>query len=106
MPLARTGGALTARQADHLPIGQCSEFFIYVAPDDTLGADHHGGFHGAIILLPAVNLFGCRSLSICMSFLRRILASFRRPRARYGDDVLFAGWVQLPKAIREIIRRR
>jgi hypothetical protein len=41
-----------------------------------------------------------------MSFIRRILVSLRRPRARYGEEVLFAGWVQLPKAIREIIRRR
>lgn len=41
-----------------------------------------------------------------MSFLRRILVTFRRPRSRYGAEVLFAGWVQLPKAIREIIRRR
>ena len=41
-----------------------------------------------------------------MSFIRRILVKLRRPRARYGEDVLFAGWVQLPKAIREIIRRR
>jgi hypothetical protein len=41
-----------------------------------------------------------------MSFIRRILVSLRRPRARYGEEVLLAGWVQLPKAIREIIRRR
>jgi hypothetical protein len=41
-----------------------------------------------------------------MNFLRRILVKLRRPRARYGEEVLFAGWVQLPRAIREIIRRR
>ena len=41
-----------------------------------------------------------------MSFLRRILAILRPPRARYGEEVLCAGWVQLPKAIREIISRR
>jgi hypothetical protein len=41
-----------------------------------------------------------------MSFIQRILATLRRPRARYGEEVLFAGWVQLPKAIREIISRR
>ena len=41
-----------------------------------------------------------------MSFIRRILAILRRPPARYGEEVLFAGWVQLPQAIREIIRRR
>lgn len=41
-----------------------------------------------------------------MSLIRRILAAIRAPRARYGEEVLFAGWVQLPKAIREIIRRR
>jgi hypothetical protein len=41
-----------------------------------------------------------------MSLLRRLFATFRRPKARYGEEVLFAGWVQLPKAIREIIRRR
>ncbi len=41
-----------------------------------------------------------------MKFLRRIFVTLRRPRARYGEEVLFAGWVQLPKAIREIIRRR
>jgi len=41
-----------------------------------------------------------------MSFIRRLLVIFRRPRARYGDEVLFAGWVELPWPIREIIRRR
>jgi hypothetical protein len=41
-----------------------------------------------------------------MRFIRRLLVIFRRPRDRYGEEVLFAGWVQLPKAIREIIRRR
>ena len=41
-----------------------------------------------------------------MSLIRRILATIRAPRERYGEEVLFAGWVQLPKAIREIIRRR
>jgi hypothetical protein len=41
-----------------------------------------------------------------MSFIRRILATLRPPRARYGKEVLFAGWVQLPKAIRDVIHRR
>ncbi len=41
-----------------------------------------------------------------MNFLRRLLAILRPPRARYGEEVLLAGWVQLPAAIREIIRRR
>ena len=41
-----------------------------------------------------------------MSLIRRILARLRPPQARYGEEVLLAGWVQLPKAIREIIRRR
>ena len=41
-----------------------------------------------------------------MNFIRRILASFRRPRARYGEEVLLAGWVQLPRTIWELIRRR
>jgi len=41
-----------------------------------------------------------------MSFIRRILATLRPPRARYGEEVLFAGWVQLPKSILEKIRRR
>ena len=31
-----------------------------------------------------------------MDFLRRILVKLRRPRARYGEEVLFSGWVQLP----------
>jgi hypothetical protein len=41
-----------------------------------------------------------------MRLIRRFLATLLPPRARYGKEVLFAGWVQLPKAIREIIRRR
>ena len=44
-----------------------------------------------------------------MSFIRRILVLFRRPKARaggYGAEVLFAGWVELPAAFREIISRR
>ena len=35
-----------------------------------------------------------------MSFIRRILASFRRPPARYGEEVLLAGWVEIPAALR------
>ena len=31
-----------------------------------------------------------------MSFIRRIFAILRRPKARYGEDVLFAGWVDIP----------
>jgi hypothetical protein len=41
-----------------------------------------------------------------MSFIRRLLATLRPPRARYGEEVLFSGWVQLPRSIRELIRRR
>lgn len=45
-----------------------------------------------------------------MRLLRKILASLRPARARYGAEVLFSGWVQVPamprKPIREIIRRR
>jgi hypothetical protein len=44
-----------------------------------------------------------------MKLIRRILATLRSPRParpRYGEEVLFAGWVQLPRAFREIIRRR
>jgi len=33
-------------------------------------------------------------------------ASFRRPQARYGEEVLFAGWVQLPAALRARNARR
>jgi hypothetical protein len=32
-----------------------------------------------------------------MSLIRRIFGILRRPRDRYGDEVLFAGWVQLPR---------
>ena len=32
-----------------------------------------------------------------MSLLRRLLATFRPPRVSYEDEVLFAGWVHLPK---------
>jgi len=41
--------------------------------------------------------------------LIRILFGFRRPlpgRGRYTEEVLFAGWVDLPAAFREIIARR
>ena len=45
-----------------------------------------------------------------MALIRRILWSFRpRRQARaggYGAEVLFAGWVELPKGFREIITRR
>ena len=45
-----------------------------------------------------------------MSFIRRIFGLFRRRRrARaggYGAEVLFAGWVEVPAAFREIISRR
>lgn len=45
-----------------------------------------------------------------MSFLRILLGTFRRhrpwPRRRYTEEVLFAGWVDLPAAFREIISRR
>jgi hypothetical protein len=35
-----------------------------------------------------------------MSLIRRLLTTLRPPRARYADEVLFAGWVQLPGAFR------
>jgi len=41
-----------------------------------------------------------------MSLIRRLFATLRAPRARYEDEVLFAGWVQLPGGFREIIARR
>ena len=41
-----------------------------------------------------------------MSFLRRLIVALRPPRARYGEEVLLAGWVQLPKTIWDLIRRR
>jgi hypothetical protein len=41
-----------------------------------------------------------------MNILRRLFRSFSRrrwsrARAKYGAEVLFAGWVDLPKALRE-----
>jgi hypothetical protein len=36
-----------------------------------------------------------------MSLIRRLLTTLRPPRARYGDDVLLAGWVQLPATFRK-----
>ncbi len=45
-----------------------------------------------------------------MSFIRLLFGTFRRgrplPRRRYTEEVLFAGWVDLPAAFREIIARR
>jgi hypothetical protein len=41
-----------------------------------------------------------------MRLLRRLLVTLRPARARYGREILLAGWVQVPKAIREIIPRR
>ena len=43
-----------------------------------------------------------------MSLIRRIFVSLRRrpPQGRYGEEVLFANWVELPAAFREIIARR
>jgi len=41
-----------------------------------------------------------------MSFIRRLLTKLRPPRARYGEEVLLAGWVQLPRSIWALIRRR
>jgi hypothetical protein len=40
-----------------------------------------------------------------MSLLLKLLAKLRPARARYGDEVLLSGWVQLPKSIREAFRR-
>jgi hypothetical protein len=44
-----------------------------------------------------------------MSLLRRLLVRIApRPagRERYGAEVLFANWVELPQGFREIIARR
>jgi len=44
-----------------------------------------------------------------MSFLRRIFQSFQQRReapAGYSAEVLFANWVEVPAAFREIIVRR
>lgn len=44
-----------------------------------------------------------------MRLIHWIFGSFRQrqpARAGYGDEVLFAGWVELPAAFREIIARR
>ena len=41
-----------------------------------------------------------------MSFIRRMLVTFRRAKARYGEEVLFAGWVQLPALFRRRRDRR
>lgn len=41
-----------------------------------------------------------------MRLIRRFFATLRPPRARYGDEVLFAGWVHLPAPFRGIMRRR
>ena len=35
-----------------------------------------------------------------MSALDRLRLDLQPPLARYGDDVLFAGWVQLPPLLR------
>jgi len=40
-----------------------------------------------------------------MSLLRRLFASLRPPRARYEDEVLFAGWIELPELFRPLSRR-
>ena len=41
-----------------------------------------------------------------MRLIRRLLTTLRAPRLRYEDEVLFAGWVELPASFREIIARR
>jgi hypothetical protein len=41
-----------------------------------------------------------------MALVRRLFTRLRRARSRYGDEVLFAGWVTLPAPIRGIIPRR
>ena len=41
-----------------------------------------------------------------MNFIRRLLVILRPAPARYGKEVLCAGWIQLSAPIREIIRRR
>jgi hypothetical protein len=45
-----------------------------------------------------------------MSYLRNLWFRFRPRRAvravRYGPEILFAGWVDLPATFREIISRR
>jgi hypothetical protein len=40
-----------------------------------------------------------------MKLIRRLLNALRRPPARYADDVLFAGWVELPEPLRPSPRR-
>lgn len=44
-----------------------------------------------------------------MNFIRRLLSAFGRRRkagSGYGSEVLFAGWVELPAAFRELVERR
>jgi hypothetical protein len=43
-----------------------------------------------------------------MSFIRMLFGIRRKPfrRGRYSEEVLFASWVDLPAAFREIIARR
>jgi hypothetical protein len=40
-----------------------------------------------------------------MSLIRRLLTTLRPPKARYEDEVLFAGWVALPVFFRPTYRR-
>jgi len=40
-----------------------------------------------------------------MSLLRRLFTSLRPSRPQYGDEVLFAGWVELPEVFRPSYRR-
>ena len=39
-----------------------------------------------------------------MSLIRRLFTTFRPQRARYGDEVLFAGWVNLPPDWNQSVR--
>ncbi len=40
-----------------------------------------------------------------MSLIRRLFATLRQPQARYADEVLFAGWVELPEPFRPLSKR-
>jgi len=41
-----------------------------------------------------------------MNLIRRILTTLRPARARYGAEVLFAGWVDLPWGLKSRKHRR
>ena len=39
-----------------------------------------------------------------MSLIRRLFTALRAPRVRYEDEVLFAGWVNLPPGWNQSVR--